>query len=92
MDRSGTMAPGMPHVLLEIEHGQDGMASQRAESSRESSQVQGRLDRLLNGYNSSGGNSSKWEQCLTALHGCNFSFCGPVPSKDRNTLCQASHV
>lgn len=44
MDRSGTMAPGMPHVLLEIEHGQDGMASQRAESSRESSQVQGRLE------------------------------------------------
>lgn len=41
--------------------------------------VQGRLEKLLNGHNSSGGNSYKWKQCLTALHGYNLSFCGPAP-------------
>lgn len=48
MDRGDTMALGVPGVLLEVEHGQDGMALQNhppgRESIRESSQVQGRLE------------------------------------------------
>lgn len=41
--------------------------------------VQGRLEKLLNGHNSSGRNSYKWKQCLTALRGSNLSSCGPAP-------------
>lgn len=48
MDRGGTTPLSMPSVLLEVDHGQDGTASQShpqgRESSRESSQVQGWLE------------------------------------------------